>query len=44
MNMRQEEQVAENLKLYNEIIQLMRRQSDNKPQDSPKITKNREQC
>ena len=29
MNMWEEEQVAENLKLYNERIQLMRHQSDN---------------
>ena len=35
--------MIENLKLYSEGIQLMRHQSDNKFQDSPKITKNREQ-
>ena len=39
----EEKQMIENLKLYSEGIQLMRHQSDNKFQDSPKITKNREQ-
>ena len=43
MNMWEEEQVAENLKIYNKWIQLMRYRSDNNIQDSPKITQNREQ-
>ena len=43
MSMWEEEQVAENLILYYERIQLMRHQSDNRFQDSPKITKNWEQ-
>ena len=44
MSMWEEDQVVENLKLFNERIQLMRHQSDNRFQDSPKSTKNREQC
>ena len=44
MNIWEEEQVAENLKIYNKWIQLMRYRSDNNIQDSPKITQNREQC